>query len=111
MTTKSAPRTKREPKAVPANKPVASVGELKPQLPPAFDTFIEHQRKAISESGLAIESLLPEAFKEHSKTAVKETIEGYRELVNSVIDGVVETIEKMRIPEEESETEEQVPQP
>ena len=101
MTTKSVPRTKREPKAEPVTKPLVSVGELKPQLPPAFDTFIEHQRKAINETGMAIESLLPEAFKEHSKTAVRETVEAYRELVNSVIDGVIETIEKVRIPEEE----------
>lgn len=103
MTTKAAPRTKREPKAEPESQPAVSVSELKPQLPPVFDTFIEHQRKAINETGLAIESLLPEAFKQHSKTAVKETVEAYRELVNSVIDGVVESIEKMRIPDEESE--------
>ena len=99
MTTKSVPRAKRAPKTEAESKPAASLSELKPQLPPAFDTFIEHQRKAISESGLAIESLLPEAFKQHSKAAVKETVEAYRELVNSVIDGVVETIEKIRIPD------------
>lgn len=103
MTTKSAPRTKHESKEETAPKPVASIAEVKPQLPPAFDTFIEHQRKAIRESGLALESLLPEAFKQHSKSAVKETVEAYRELVNSVIDSVVDSIEKMRIPEEESE--------
>lgn len=110
MTTKSVPRAKREPKVEEPVKPVLPTIELKPQLPPVFDTFIEHQRKAITESGRAIESLLPEAFKEHGKAAVKETIEAYRELVNSVIDGVVESIEKMRITEEKVSKEE-VPQP
>jgi hypothetical protein len=111
MTTKSVPRTKREPK-VEAEPVTAPVAEKEPTI---FENFIEHQRKAFDETGLAIESLLPVAFKEHSKTALQETIEGYRQLVNSVIDSVVEQIEKMR-PADEAEAEkeelkEQVPQP
>ncbi len=102
MTTKSVPRTKREPKTNEEAAPAEPVAELEAQeeVATVFDTFIEHQRKAFDETGLAIESLLPVAFKEHSKAAIKETIESYRDLVNSVIDSVVENVEKMRPPEE-----------
>lgn len=113
MTTKSVPRAKREPK-VEEPAVAAPVVEEK-EAPGVFETFIEHQRKAFDETGRAIESLLPVAFKEHSKSAVKETVEGYRELVNSVIDSVVDQIEKMRFEEKETdqaeEPKEQVPQP
>ena len=64
---------------------------------------MDHQRKAFDETGRAIESLLPEAFKEHSKAALQETIEGYRRLVNTVIDELVDAIEKIRVPEEKDE--------
>lgn len=103
MTTKSVPRTKREPKADEGLTPVP-VPEDK--LPSMFETFMDHQRKAFDESGQAIESLLPVAFKEHSKTALKETVEAYRQLVNSVLDEVVDRIEKLRVPGEKVEKEE-----
>ncbi len=92
MTTKSVPRTKREPKVEEAVQPVEEATSAEPTV---FDTFMDHQRKAVDETGRAIESLLPEAFKEHSKTAIKETVEGYRSLVNSVIDQVIDQIEKI----------------
>lgn len=65
----------------------------------AFDEFIDHQRKAVTEAGKALESLIPEGFREHGEAAVKEAIEGYRRLFNSVIDQVVNTIEKVKVEE------------
>jgi gas vesicle protein len=65
-----------------------------------FDEFIEHQRKAATEVGMALESLIPQGFLEHGEAAVKEAIEGYRRLFNSVIDGVVSTIEKAKLEED-----------
>jgi hypothetical protein len=108
MTTKSVPRTKREPKVEEA---VTPVGEVQPDEPTVFETFMDHQRKAVGETGRAIESLLPEAFKEHSKAAVKETVEGYRQLVNSVLDQVIDQIEKIRLPEDKNVPQEKVPEP
>ena len=63
----------------------------------AFDAFVEHQRNAISEAAKALVSLLPVAFKEHGEAAVREVVEGYRTLVNSTIDEIVEAIEKVRV--------------
>lgn len=64
-----------------------------------FDEFIEHQRKAATEAGKALESLIPQGFREHGEAAVKEAIEGYRRLFNNIIDQVVSTIEKVKVEE------------
>lgn len=66
-------------------------------------TFLDHQKKAIEEARLALEGLLPVAFKDHGKIAVEEVIEGYRTLFNSVVDGVNDRVKKIRIPAEKEE--------
>ncbi len=107
MTTRTPPRTKRETKPEEAVNTAVPTIQMDEQS--VFEIFMDHQRKAFNESGQAIESLLPVAFKEHSKTALKETVEGYRTLVNTVIDDVIERIEKLRQVEEKEEP--PVPQP
>jgi len=54
----------------------------------AFDAFVEHQRKAAEEAGKALDALLPPEFKEHSKAAFNESVEGFRVLVNIFLDEV-----------------------
>ncbi len=74
--------------------PVMSDG--KPVETP-FEAFVEHQRKAIMEAFKAFESLLPVAVREHGEAALKEMFEGYRNLFNSAIDELVDTIEKAKM--------------
>ncbi len=98
MTTKTPPRVKKE-KEVPVvevtvEKPVE---EIVPVEETAFDLFIEHQRKAITEAGKAMSTLLPEEFKEHGQTAFKEVIEGYRKLFNATIDEIIAAMEKAKL--------------
>ncbi len=69
--------------------------EVKHDTP--FDSFMEHQRKAVVEAGKAIEALVPVAVKEHGQAAFKEAIEGYRELFNSTIDEIVDAMEKAKM--------------
>jgi hypothetical protein len=85
-------------------KPV--VREKKVEEPPkkapaprntALDAFLDHQRKAIEEARKAIEALLPGAVKEHGQAAFKEALEGYRNLFNSTLDEVIETVEKVKM--------------
>lgn len=64
-----------------------------------FDEFLDHQRKAATEVGMALESLIPEGFREHGEAAVKEAVEGYRRLFNTIIDEVVSSIEKVKLAE------------
>ena len=98
MTTKTPPRVKKE-KAVSVveieiEKPVEDIVPVDETM---FDSFIEHQRKAITEAGKAISTLLPEEFKEHGQTAIKEVIEGYRKLFNATIDEIIAAMEKAKL--------------
>ena len=68
-----------------------------PHNPKPVETFVDHQRKAIAEASRAVESLLPDAAKEHGEAALKEMMEGYRSLFNRTIDEIVETFEKAKI--------------
>lgn len=66
-----------------------------------LDEFMAHQRRALEETGKALRALIPKAVETHGKAAYKEAVEGYRMLVNSVVDDVVEAIEKIKVPEPE----------
>ena len=52
----------------------------------AFDSFLEHQRRAFEETGKAVDALLPEGFKEHSAIARDEFRKGLKVLVDASID-------------------------
>ncbi len=109
MTTKAPVRQKKEKVVKPVETPaVVPVVDEKP-----FDSFIEHQKKAIEEAGKALVSLLPEDFKEHGQSAFKEVIEGYRKLFNAAIDELIDTMEKAKLqkPEAESAEKELTPVP
>ncbi|GEM_PF-458587 len=50
-----------------------------------LDDFLQHQKRALEETGKAIESLFPEGFREHGKEAGKEFAKGMKILVDAVI--------------------------
>ena len=50
-----------------------------------FETFIYHQRKALEETGKALEALLPEGFREHGGEAGREFVKGFKALVDDAI--------------------------
>jgi hypothetical protein len=52
------------------------------------EQFVDHQRKAIEETGKALESLLPEGFREHGKAAGKEFFKGVKVLVDAAANEV-----------------------
>lgn len=53
-----------------------------------FEEFLYHQRRALEETGKALESLLPEGFRTHSKEATKEFTKGFRVLMDAAIDEI-----------------------
>lgn len=61
----------------------------------ALETFMEHQRKALTETRKALESLVPVAFREHSTAAFNEAMEGYRSLFNTMIDDINDNVKKV----------------
>jgi hypothetical protein len=68
--------------------------------PTAFSQFVEHQKKAVTEIGKALSSLLPEGLREHGDAALKEIVEGYRSLFNATLDEVIKTAEKAKLEKE-----------
>lgn len=59
-----------------------------------FETFIYHQRRALEETGKALESLLPPGFKEHSTEAGREFAKGFKILIDAAIDELRKVSEK-----------------
>jgi hypothetical protein len=61
-----------------------------------FEGFVFHQRRALEETGKALEALLPEGFRTHGTNASKEFTEGFRVL----IDAAMKELKKTRSGEE-----------
>jgi len=81
----------------PVVEPVEAVKELEDKVDTAFDQFVDHQRKAFTEVSKAFNAMLPDGVKEHGEKAVEEVIEGYRNLFNSALDDLIDTLEKARL--------------
>jgi hypothetical protein len=120
MTTEAPVRTRKKPvkiEEVAETKVKEPLEEVVEEVTGPFEAFLEHQRKAFTEATKALESLVPEAFREHGQAAFKEVVEGYRQLFNTALDELEELIERAkRIPGrsekvEEPVKEEAVPQP
>jgi hypothetical protein len=76
---------------------VEIVEQEAPQAKSPLETFVEHQKRALEETGKAIEALLPEGFREHGKEAGKEFAKGLKVLVDaaaSEIEKAAREIEK-----------------
>ena len=58
-------------------------GEEAPQTP--LESFVYHQRRALEETGKALEALLPEGFREHGSEASKEFVKSFKILVDAAI--------------------------
>lgn len=50
-----------------------------------FEEFLFHQRRALEETGRALEALLPEGFRKHGNEASKEFTKGFRVLVDAAM--------------------------
>jgi len=68
-----------------------------PQEPNALEVFIEHQRKALAEAGKALTALFPTKVQTHGEAAIRESVEGYRTLVNSTLDEIISVVQGAKI--------------
>ncbi|HEX2622545.1 MAG TPA: hypothetical protein VHL11_20435 [Phototrophicaceae bacterium] len=59
-----------------------------------FEEFLYHQRRALEETGKALEALLPEGFRTHSNEATKEFTKGFRVLVDAAMDEIKKASQK-----------------
>jgi len=67
-----------------------------------MERFFFHQRRALEETGKALEALLPPGFREHGGEASREFAKGFRVLVDAAIDELKKVSE--REDEEDDET-------
>lgn len=81
-------------------QPEAEQSEPKKANP--IDDFVEHQRRAVEETGKALESLLPPEFVKHAKEAQKEFLAGFKVLADTMIDEMEKVAKKVE--EARSET-------
>jgi hypothetical protein len=66
-----------------------------------FDEFVFHQRRALEETGKAIEALFPEKFVEHGKKAGTEFNTAMRALVDAVTEEIKKAADSARAAKEE----------
>lgn len=59
-----------------------------------MEKFFYHQRRALEETGKALEALLPPGFREHGTEASREFARGFRILVDAAIDELKKVSEK-----------------
>jgi len=75
-----------------------------PQTP--LEQFLFHQRRALEETGKALESLLPPGFKQHTQAAGNEFATGFRVLIDAAIDEIKKASE-MEDPEARARAEQE----
>ncbi len=66
----------------------------KKQETSTFETFMDHQMKAVEEAIKAVESLIPPDFREHGQAAVNESATGFRVLFNGVLDDIKTNVDQ-----------------
>jgi len=85
------------PKQEPVN-PASEPAEEEPKTP--FEAFIYHQRRALEETGKALEALLPEGFREHGGEAGREFVKGFKTLVDAAINEIEKATSQNANPDE-----------
>ncbi len=71
------------------------VQEESPKSP--LESFVYHQRRALEETGKALEALLPEGFREHGSTASKEFIKSFQVLVDAAINEIEKATNRVEV--------------
>ncbi|XWX03406.1 hypothetical protein VZO05_12930 [Aggregatilineales bacterium SYSU G02658] len=70
-----------------------------------MERFLYHQRRALEETGKALEALLPAGFREHGQKATEEFVKGFRILIDSTIDEMKKVSEREEEPVQTVEAE------
>ncbi|MBZ0300825.1 MAG: hypothetical protein K8J31_13830 [Anaerolineae bacterium] len=69
--------------------------EAEPKKATPIDEFVAHQKRALDETGKAIEALLPPEFVKHTKEAQKEFVAGFKVLADTFIDEMEKVAKKV----------------
>lgn len=66
--------------------PQANAEENNEEAQTRMEAFLHHQRRALEETGKALEALLPDGFRQHGSQASKEFTKGFRVLVDAALE-------------------------
>ncbi len=80
--------------------PTPEASEENPKTP--LEAFVYHQRRALEETGKALEALLPEGFREHGSSASKEFVKSFQILVDAAINEIEKATSRVQEVEETS---------
>lgn len=86
------------------NKSTPEVNEESTEPRTPFEEFLHHQRRALEETGKALEALLPEGFRTHSTNASKEFTQGFKVLVEGLMDELKQATKKKSASEEDDDS-------
>lgn len=86
------------------DSPEAEKNESESAARTPFEDFLCHQRRALEETGKALEALLPEGFRTHTSNASKEFTEGFRVLIDAAVSELKKATSHVE-PDEAGETE------
>jgi hypothetical protein len=67
------------------NENYEPVADEQPLEDTPINEFLRHQKKALEETGKALDALVPPGFKEHGSEAGREFIKGFKILVDAAI--------------------------
>ena len=73
-----------------------TVEDLEEKLKNPFEEFVFHQRKALEETGKALEALIPDGVREHGSEAGREFVKGFKALVDAAITEIEKATSKVQ---------------
>lgn len=66
-------------------------------IPTPLENLFESQKKAMGELLKAVESLIPQATRDHGKAAVEQAVDGYKTFINGAVDEIVKLVERVKV--------------
>lgn len=77
-------------------QPSADSTGAEPQARTPLEDFIFHQRRAAEEAIRAVDSLIPDSFKNHARESAKEWLTSFKVLVEGAASNVEQQLNRMR---------------
>jgi hypothetical protein len=79
-------------------QPSADPNAAEPQARTPLEGFIFHQRRAAEEAVRAVDSLIPDSFKNHARESAKEWLTSFKVLVEGAASNLEQELNRMREP-------------
>ncbi len=85
--------------------PAPETESTAPDSRPPLQRFLDHQIAAVNETGKALQALVPQGFKDHSRNAQEEFLKGFKVLIDSARESVEGEVQKVKQAQEKRKNE------